>query len=67
MRPGLVPELDDLKQLYCGLPDLLSALVDREMQRIPRVLLQRTQGQIWSMVYLPQVLRYTDRSRSTSL
>lgn len=52
---GICQELDDLKHLYHGLPDLLTRVVELELQRIPRALQYGLSIQKWTMMYMPQV------------
>jgi hypothetical protein len=49
------PELDSLRALYLSLPSALSEAVEEELSRLPRALLPRTRGQVWSAVYMPQL------------
>ena len=52
---GICDELDELKHLYHGLPDLLTHLVELELRRIPRALQYGLSLQMWTMMYMPQV------------
>ena len=52
---GVCEELDNLKHLYHGLPDLLTKVVESEMDRIPRAFKHGLSNQQWSLMYLPQV------------
>ena len=53
---GISEQLDQLKLTYHGLPDFLTALVEAELERIPRHLSDAQRRQLWSIVYMPQVL-----------
>ena len=53
---GISEQLDQLKLTYHGLPDFLTALVQQELDRIPRELSNEQRRQLWSIVYMPQVL-----------
>ena len=52
---GISEQLDQLKLTYHGLPDFLTALVQQELDRIPRELSNEQRRQLWSIVYMPQV------------
>ena len=52
---GISEPLDQLKLTYHGLPDFLTALVQQELDRIPRELSNEQRRQLWSIVYMPQV------------
>ncbi|CAL5228160.1 g11240 [Coccomyxa viridis] len=52
---GISEELDQLKLTYHGLPDFLTAVVERELDRIPRHLSNEQRRQLWAIVYMPQV------------
>ncbi len=51
---GVSEELDQLKLTYHGLPDFLTAVVERELDRIPRHLSNEQRRQLWAIVYMPQ-------------
>ena len=51
---GISEELDQLKLTYHGLPDFLTAVVERELDRIPRHLSNEQRRQLWAIVYMPQ-------------
>ena len=53
---GVSERLDALKQTYHGLPDFLTRVVRAELARIPRHLSDALAQQLWSIVYMPQVL-----------
>ena len=50
---GVSQVLDDLKMAYAGLPELLTATVEREMQRVPTCLAQGHSGRVLAIEYLP--------------
>ena len=52
---GVCEELDQLKQQYQGLPDLLTLMVEDELRRLPRMLRYGLSCQLWTMMYMPQV------------
>ena len=52
---GVSEQLDQLKLTYHGLPDFLTAVVERELDRIPRHLSNEQRRQLWAIVYMPQV------------
>lgn len=52
-------ELDSLKALYYGLPDLLTRVVGAEQRRVPPELAPALSGTAWSCCYLPQVPQCT--------
>lgn len=52
---GLSEDLDALKQLYYGLPDLLTQVVRQELQRVPRALASTLENCAWCITYMPQV------------
>ena len=52
---GVCEELDNLKHLYHGLPDLLTKVVEAEMERIPRAFRHGLSAQQWALMYMPQV------------
>lgn len=51
---GVSQELDDMKALYFGLPDLLKEVEMYEVGRLPRSLAAAATG-TWSVAYLPQL------------
>ena len=51
---GVSEELDHLKLTYHGLPDFLTAVVERELDRIPRHLSSEQRRQLWAILYMPQ-------------
>lgn len=55
VKPGVCKELDDMRLLYHGLPDLLTRVQRIESARIPRVLQGRGVENRMSVVYLPKV------------
>jgi hypothetical protein len=55
VKPGVCKELDDMRHLYHGLPDLLTRVQRIESARIPRVLQGRGVEDRMSVVYLPKV------------
>lgn len=55
---GICEELDALKHMYHGLPDLLTHIVELELGRIPRELQYGLSVQRWTMIYMPQVLNH---------
>ena len=50
---GVSPALDELKMAYAGLPELLTATVEREMQRVPPCLARGHGGRVLAIEYLP--------------
>ncbi|GMH40233.1 hypothetical protein BSKO_08137 [Bryopsis sp. KO-2023] len=52
---GVCQELDKLKHMYHGLPDLLTKVVESELKSVPRELSRACSQQLWSIVYVPQV------------
>lgn len=53
---GVCEELDALKHSYHGLPSLLTEIVRREVARIPSELCYGLSSQLWTMMYMPQVM-----------
>jgi len=53
--PSISSELDRRKDLYKRLPELLTKVVEKELNRIPRCLRRGMSGNLWSIVYVPQV------------
>ncbi|KAL4529302.1 hypothetical protein Ndes2526A_g04097 [Nannochloris sp. 'desiccata'] len=51
---GISEQLDEMKALYYGLPDLLREVEIHEISRLPRSLQQNAQT-TWSVAYVPQV------------
>ncbi|KAK9848837.1 hypothetical protein WJX84_005856 [Apatococcus fuscideae] len=52
---NICSQLDDLKISYHGLPSLLTKIVERELQRVPRELRTQLKQHLWSILYMPQV------------
>ncbi|CAI5510800.1 unnamed protein product, partial [Closterium sp. Naga37s-1] len=50
---GICQELDELKQLYEGLPDFLTEVVQEELKKMPSGLAEASESP--SIVYMPQV------------
>ena len=50
---GVSPALDELKMAYAGLPELLTATVEREMQRVPSCLARGHGCRVLAIEYLP--------------
>lgn len=59
---GVCEELDSLKHMYHGLPDLLTRVVESELNRIPRAFKHGLSSQQWSLMYMPQVISATSYS-----
>ncbi|KAG1678264.1 hypothetical protein FOA52_013885 [Chlamydomonas sp. UWO 241] len=53
VRSGVCQELDDLKDMYYGLPDLLTHVLQEELRRVPSFLARDNSKQLWSIIYLP--------------
>ena len=54
IRYGVSEALDEMKELYYGLPDLLRRVQIHEVSRLP-LALQHLAHSSWSVVYVPQV------------
>ena len=54
---GVSDQLDDMKMTYAGLPSMLTHVVERELEKIPRSLRRGIMEgqQMWSIIYMPQV------------
>ncbi|WIA22147.1 hypothetical protein OEZ85_004483 [Tetradesmus obliquus] len=55
VQPGVCDALDQLKATHAALPELLTQVVESELQRVPAQVARRYSSQLWSMVYIPQV------------
>jgi hypothetical protein len=57
---GVCEPLDEMKATYEALPDFLTHVVEAELARVPPHIARRNMGsaspQLWSVVYLPQVM-----------
>jgi DNA mismatch repair protein MSH5 len=51
---GISEQLDEMKSLFYGLPDLLRQVEQHEISRLPRSV-QHTAQSTWSVAYIPQV------------
>ncbi len=55
VRHGACRELDELRAMYHGLPDLLRKVRDAELERVPRFLRNRVVDETIELKYLPQI------------